>query len=34
VAGTRYALDFPVFGILQNYLQPLSHAMSLFDSWP
>lgn len=32
VAGTCYALDFPVCGILQDYLQPLSRVMSPFDS--
>jgi hypothetical protein len=33
VARARYALNFPVLGIFQNYLQSLSHDVSLSDSW-
>jgi len=32
VARTRNALNLAVFRILQNYLQSLSHRMSLYDS--
>jgi hypothetical protein len=31
-AGARHALNLPVFGILQNHLQSLSHIMSITDS--
>jgi hypothetical protein len=33
VASARYALNFPVLGIFQNYLQSFSHDLSLSDSW-
>jgi hypothetical protein len=32
MARARNPLDLPIFRILQNDLQPLSHDMSLFDS--
>jgi len=30
--GTRHELNFTIFRILQNHLQPFAHSLSMFDS--